>query len=665
MCGIAGILLFPGASGSARLSAIERMTGSLRHRGPDGEGFWSDQSAGIALGHRRLAIVDLTAAGRQPMLSRSGRFVITYNGEIYNFPALRRDLQALGHSFQGGSDTEVLLAGFEQWGIEATLRRTSGMFAFGLWDRGTRALHLVRDRMGKKPLYVARTLNGIVFASELKAIGAVPDFRPEVDPKAVAALVAYGWVPHEHCIWRNVFKLPPAGILSLGAEALAASPDAEALRAKARTWWSLSEVAENGRSDLCTAGDGEMAAELDRLLRQAVRERMVADVPIGAFLSGGIDSSTVVALMQAQSSRPVRTFTIAFGEAAYDESVNAAGVARHLGTDHTELRLTPADAREVIPEMPRVWDEPFADESQIPTLLVSRLARRHVTVALSGDGGDECFAGYARHFVAARLDPLFGSRLVLRRLAAAAMALLARGSRQNLVAALPLPNGVRRALQGDRLGRLAHLVAATSAREMYERMTRLSELPLTLSPEGAGPDATPPFDDLVSSLIFRDMAGYLPDDILVKLDRASMATSLEARCPLLDHRVIEFAWRLPTTAKVRHGQGKWILREVLARYVPPRLFERPKQGFDVPVGGWLRGPLKAWAADLLAEPRLRSQGLLDAQAVQACWQEHASGRRDRSRVLWAILMLQAWLDAHGAPAARPATEILEPALEGG
>ncbi|QCI68414.1 asparagine synthase (glutamine-hydrolyzing) [Phreatobacter stygius] len=663
MCGIAGIVLAANASEALSLDAIGPMMALLRHRGPDGDGIWSDSDAGIALGHRRLAIVDLSDAGRQPMRSANGRLIITFNGEVYNFGALRRELESLGHGFRGGSDTEVMLAAIECWGLEPALQRFSGMFAFALWDRAARVLHLARDRIGKKPLYVARLPGALVFASELKALRTLPHFRPEIDRRAVAAMLARGCVPDDLCIWNDVFKLPPGAMLSLSAADIAGPADTASLKARISRWWSLAAVAERGRRDPCALDDGDMVAELDGLLRLAVGERMVADVPLGAFLSGGIDSSTVVALMQAQANRPVRTFTIAFGERGYDESVDAGRIARHLGTDHTELRLSPAEARTVIPELPRIWDEPFADESQIPTLLVSRLARTDVTVALSGDGGDECFAGYSRHFLAARLAPLLRGPSRMRRTAAAALDHMAGGTSAWIVDKLPLPNALRRAIGGDRLRRLAELLAADDTRDMYRRLTRLSSLCLARDAGPAEADA-PPLDDLVSELIFRDMAGYLPDDILVKLDRASMATSLEARCPLLDHRIIEFAWRLPTAAKVRHGQGKWILRQVLARYVPRALFERPKQGFDVPVGAWLKGPLRAWAEDLLTAARLRRHDLLEPVAVRSCWQEHLSGRRDHSRVLWAVLMLEAWLDESTAPGAAGPINQLEPILQG-
>jgi asparagine synthase (glutamine-hydrolysing) len=661
MCGITGILQTPHASRSADLAAIGPMTARLRHRGPDADGFWSDRDAGIAFGHRRLSIIDLSDAGRQPMLSSDGRFVITFNGEIYNYKPLRQELECAGRRFIGNSDTEVLLGLIEKWGLEKALQRCNGMFAIGLWDRRNRTLHLARDRMGKKPLYVARTSSAVVFASELKAIAAFPDFHQEIDPGAVAEFLSRGWLPEDQCIWRGVFKIPPGGALSIRAEDLLVCRDAAALQERARSWWSLADVAHTGRAALATADDQQLVSQACDLLKAAVADRMVADVPVGLFLSGGIDSSTVVALMQAQSARPVRTFTIGFGERAFDETANAAAVAQHLGTSHTELRLTSADARAVIPELPTIWDEPFADESQIPTLLLSRLARQDVTVALSGDGGDECFAGYSRHVLSARLAPLLNSNRSIRTMAAGGVALLGRGMRESVVETLRLPGWVQRMTHGDRINRLADLIGSNDVGEMYRRSTRLSELQLTRTQAGAAPDSIPPLNDLLSDFIVRDMLGYLPSDILVKLDRASMATSLEARCPLLDHRVVEFSWALPNSAKVRHGQGKWLLRQVLGRYLPRHLFERPKQGFDVPIGSWLKGPLRSWASDLLSESRLRNQHLLDVSRVQECWLQHLSGRRDFSRPLWAVLMLQSWLDSAVTSGPSRTAGVMEPA----
>ncbi len=648
MCGIAGILLAPHAADPRRLAAVEAMAATLHHRGPDGGGVWIDGDAGLALGHRRLAIVDLSDAGRQPMLSHGEGLVMTFNGEVYNFAELRTQLEALGHRFRGHSDSEVMLAAFESFGIETALRQFAGMFALGLWDRRRRVLHLVRDRLGKKPLYVALVDGALLFASELKAIRIFPGFRPKVDTKALAMVLGHGWVSDQHCIWEGVLKLPPGTMLSVRADHLDNSGP-ERLRERIRSWWSLAQIAEAGQQHPLGSDAFELESELDRLLRIAVRERMVADVPLGAFLSGGIDSSTVVALMQAQSPRPVRTFTIGFRDAQYNEADDAAQVARHLGTEHTELRLTPSEARAVIPDLPLIWDEPFADESQIPTFLVARLARQHVTVALSGDGGDEDFGGYARHFMPARLAPVFGLPLKLRRMAASALLAFSPAAWEGLLRALSLPVALRRTLSGENLQKLARVLDVADDHELYRRLISISRRPATLDPMEADADAVPRLPDPAGRLMYRDMAGYLPGDILVKLDRASMAVSLEARCPLLDHRVVEFAWRLPTAVKVRGGKGKWLLRRVLRRYVPEALFERPKQGFNVPIGAWLRGPLRDWAEELLAAPRLRREGFLDPGRVQACWQEHLRERRDRAYELWAILMVEAWLDATRKP----------------
>jgi asparagine synthase (glutamine-hydrolysing) len=643
MCGIAGILITR-ATSPRNLAAIDAMAATLHHRGPDSGGIWLDRDAGIALGHRRLAIVDLSDAGHQPMLSADENLVMTFNGEIYNFASLRPGLAAKGHRFRSDSDTEVMLAAFESYGIEEALKQFSGMFAAGVWDRKHRVLHLVRDRMGKKPLYVALANGTLLFASELKAILAYPAFRPTVDTQALAMMLRQGWMPEQHCIWKGVFKLPPGAMLSVRAEDLETA-SVESLRRRVRCWWSLAAVAESGQRYPLKLDESELDAELDRLLRSAVRQRMVADVPLGAFLSGGIDSSTVVALMQAQSSRPIRTFTIGFCEAQYDEAAHASEVARHFGTDHTEFRLTPAEVCAVIPDLPRIWDEPFADESQIPTLLLSRLARQHVTVALSGDGGDECFGGYARHFMLARLAALFRLPSGLRRLAASALLKLTPQAWLEVFRILQLPAALRPALNGVNLQKFTRALEAADEQERYNQLTTFGSTPVVLDPATADPADVPPLPDAVGRLIYRDMAGYLTGDILVKLDRATMAASLEARCPFLDDHIVEFAWRLPTAVKIRGGQGKWPLRRVLRRYLPETLFERPKQGFNVPIGEWLTGPLRGWAEELLDGASIRREGLLHSGRIQACWQQHLSGRRDRSSELWAILMVQAWLDS--------------------
>ncbi|MEZ2331145.1 asparagine synthase (glutamine-hydrolyzing) [Mesorhizobium sp. RCC_202] len=653
MCGIAGILLAHEAADPGSLRAIGQMTSALRHRGPDGQGLWTDREAGVAFGHRRLAIVDLSEVGHQPMHSASGRYVITFNGEIYNFTDLRRELEGSGHSFRGTGDTEVMLCAIESWGLEAALSRFAGMFAFGLWDLQTRTLHLARDRMGKKPLYIGLTREALIFASELKAIDCFPAFSVELDIGAAAAMLSKGWVPDDRCIWQRAFKLPPGSMMSIAAEDLASARSVGSLAHRIRYWWSLAEVASKAQREQATGSDEELTAELDDLLRLAVRDRMVADVPLGAFLSGGIDSSAVVALMQAQSARPVRTFTIAFGELGFDEAPHAAAVARLLGTDHTELYLEPSAARDVIPELPRVWDEPFADESQIPTLMVSRLARQHVTVALSGDGGDECFAGYSRHFLAARLRRQLELPTSLRRMLAAGVGLLARAPLHDLTDRLPLSANMRHALRSDRLDRLRRLLEATNEDDLFRRLAGVSSENLLYHQAPAPRGVPPQLDDLLSRLLFDDMSDYLPGDILVKLDRASMANGLESRCPILDHRVVEFAWRLPTNAKVRNGKGKWLLRQLLGRYLPQRLVDRPKQGFDVPVGGWLRGPLRVWASDLIAGIRLSGDEILDSAKVDACWRDHVDGGHDRARDLWPVLMFQAWHNEAMRPS-RPA-----------
>jgi asparagine synthase (glutamine-hydrolysing) len=646
MCGIVGVLLFSNGSNPRRLAAIEGMADALHHRGPDSGSLWMDRAAGIAFGHRRLAIVDLSDAGRQPMFSASERLVMTYNGEIYNFAELRKELEDQGHRFRGHSDSEVMLEAFERYGIEASLKRLAGMFAIGLWDREDRVLHLIRDRLGKKPLYVAFTDRALLFGSELKAFWAFPGFAPRVDARTLAMVLQRGWAPDERCIFEGVFKLPPGTMLSLRAEELG-STSAERLRQRARRWWSLAEVADLGQRRQLALDPRDLESELDELLRRVVRERMVADVPLGAFLSGGIDSSAVVALMQAQSSRPVRTFTIGFCEGHYDEARHAAKVARHLGTEHTEFNLTPDKALAVIPELPRIWDEPFADESQIPTLLLSRLARQHVTVALSGDGGDECFGGYARHFMLSRLAPAFRVPAMARRIAGRALALISAQTMDGVLEGLPLSAGLRRILKRENLQKIARVLDVSDEGELYDRLISTSADPVGRDTASVDVDEVPSLPDALGRLIYRDMVGYLPGDILVKLDRATMAASLEGRCPFLDHRVVEFAWKLPSSVKVRNGEGKWLLRQVLRRYLPEALFERPKQGFNVPIGAWLIGPLRGWAQDLLVRSKIQRTGFFDPKRVESCWQEHLSGRRDGSSELWAVLMVQAWLDDLG------------------
>ena len=657
MCGISGVFLDPQKSDLRKLAAIARMTSTLQHRGPDAGGTWIDTESGIALGHRRLSIVDLSEAGKQPMLSHDKNLVMSFNGEVYNFAELRLKLEEIGHHFRGHSDSEIMLAAFESFGIEASLPQFSGMFALGVWDRRGRTLHLMRDRMGKKPLYIAVVRGGIVFASELKAIRAYPGFEPRIDRNAIAMALQHGFVPDHCCIWEGVFKLPPGSILSVTADELK-NGSVSHLRERVRRWWQLATTAEKGQQNFLKADHSDLEAELDQVLREAVQQRMKADVPFGVFLSGGIDSSMIAALMQAQSQQPIRSFTIGFSESNYDEAHHAAMVARHFGMEHTEFRVTPSEALAVIPDIPQVWDEPFADESQIPTLLLSQLARQHVTVALSGDGGDECFGGYSRHVAMARLAPLFKVPAKLRHMTASAFHMQSPEKWERWFGKLPLSENMHELLSEENLEKLARVLNVTDDRELYHRLMSFSRGGQLTSFELVGSEDIPDLSDAASRIMYCDMASYLVGDILVKLDRATMAASLEARSPFLDHRVVEFAWRLPTAMKIRNGQGKWLLRQVLRRYLPEYLFERPKQGFNVPIGLWLRGPLRDWAQGLLDMRRIRDDGFIDSRSVQASWQEHLTGRRDRSRYLWSVLMVQSWLDANRN--ANPSLPALDP-----
>ncbi len=639
MCGIAGFIDPSRASDAEDLAATASvMAHCLAHRGPDDQGVWTDADSGVAFGHRRLSIIDLSPEGHQPMLSADGRWVVAFNGEIYNFTRLRPELEARGHTFRGHSDTEVLLAAVSDWGVEGALGRFNGMFAIALWDRSERRLWLARDRMGEKPLYYGSAGGVFLFASELKALHQHPAFDASVDRDALALFFRYGYVPAPHCIYAGIRKLEPGCLMSF-------RPGDGAVPS-VRSYWSLREVAERGAAERGAAG--EKLEELESVLSDAVGLRMTADVPLGALLSGGIDSSTVVALMQAQSSRPVRTFTIGFREAGYDEAGYAREVARHLGTDHTELYVSPQDALDVIPLLPEIYDEPFADSSQIPTYLVSQLARRHVTVALSGDGGDELFLGYDRYRWAGRLWQLHRSApAAVRRGAVRALSWRGPGDWDRLAARAA---GLLRrppARVGDRLHRLSGLLEATSALDLYAGlMTHWADPPVL----GAGaPDArlTDPAERadlplLVDQVAYLDGISYLPDDILAKVDRASMAVSLEARIPLLDHRVVEQAWRIPPAAKSHRGRTKWPLRRVLARHVPEAMVDRPKMGFGVPVGDWLRGPLRDWAESLLDERRLAADGYLQPGPVRDVWRRHLEGRAADQHLLWDVLMFQAW-----------------------
>ena len=643
MCGLSGYWGHPGDADGLREMA-QRMADRIAHRGPDDSGTWCDADAGIAFGHRRLSIIDLSSAGHQPMPSSSGRFVLAYNGEIYNHLDLRKQLEAqsLAPSWRGHSDTESLLACIEAWGIERSLQASVGMFAFALWDRVERTLVLARDRMGEKPLYYGWQGETLLFGSELKALRAHPAFNAAVDRGALTLLLRHNYIPTPYSIYQGISKLPPGtwARIAAGQRDIVPTP-----------YWSLAEVAERGTDNPFDGSGTEALDELERLLGNSVRGQMLSDVPLGALLSGGIDSSTITALMQAGSSRPVRTFTIGFEEQAHDEANHARAVAAHLGTEHTELRLSAADSLGLIPQLPAMYDEPFADSSQLPTHLVMKLARQSVTVALSGDAGDELFGGYNRYFLGPKVWRRIGwmPKTARHALGAAMMALPATAVNK---LAGPLARKANIALPGDKIHKLGlRMRAVGSMDDLYaslvtewphaERMVVDGWIPPNLVDDRAG---WPKLSDPVARMMAMDALTYLPDDILAKVDRASMAVSLETRAPFLDRDVIAFAWRLPMSMKICDGKGKWLLRQLLDRHVPSALIERPKMGFGIPLDDWLRGPLREWAENLLSTERLQREGFFDPQPIRETWQRHVQGNGSYGYRLWSVLMFQAWLE---------------------
>jgi asparagine synthase (glutamine-hydrolysing) len=646
MCGIAGTWHFGSRSAEAIEADLRAMTAVLRHRGPDDEGIWVDSETGIGFGFRRLSILDLSPTGRQPMRSADGRYRIIFNGEVYNYRELAQDLRGAGVRTRGTSDTEVLLEAIACWGFKRALARAAGMFAFALWDEGTHSLLLVRDRLGKKPVYYFLGTAEFIFASELKAIVRHSDFRPEINREALTLFMRYGYVPSPYTIYTGVRKLEPGQYVTI-------RPDRSAV---AHEYWSITRVVAQAAEERHAIDEDAAVDEFERLLRDATSTRMIADVPLGAFLSGGIDSSVVVALMQSLSRRPIQTYTAGFEFADYDEAGAARRVAQHVGTQHHEMRVTARDAMEVVPRLPDLYDEPFADASQIPTFLIFQHARRDITVGLSGDGGDELFAGYERHLYGSELFKWKGRlpRAVWPSLGRAIRSIgPGRIGRAYAAASGLLPVRHRHRRVAEKLEKLARALDEGDVRDLYRRL--LSHWPDVSIVGGSGESATrldaagaSGLRDPAEQMMFFDYLFYLPEDILTKVDRASMGVSLEVRSPLLDHRVVEWVWRLPVAYKYRRTRSKWLLRRLLERYVPPVLTDRPKSGFSLPLGAWLTGPLRGWAEDLLAEDRMKREGYVDGRRVRTIWQAHLDRRGNYEQPLWNVLMFECWLQRWAA-----------------
>lgn len=651
MCGLAGFYTTENTPNETRLENLKRMSQAIVTRGPDGEGFWIDSESGISLSHRRLSIIDLSPQGHQPMLSHSGRYMISFNGEVYNYQSLKAEIiSVLKHnniSWRGNSDTEVMLAAFDIWGIEDAVKKFNGMFAFAVWDIKDKKLYLARDRMGEKPLYYGWSGNSFLFASELKALKAHQAFNKALNMEAIGAFLKYNYIPEPMSIYEGIFKLKPGSIICLEAkhfqERTLPSPQA---------YWSLYDVALKGTHHPLSCSNEEAFDQLDYLLHQAVKRQMVADVPVGAFLSGGIDSSIIVSLMQQQSSTPIKTFTIGFEQADINEAGYAKTIASYLKTDHTEMYVSDKQAMDVIPLLPHLYDEPFADSSQIPTYLVSKLARQQVTVSLSGDAGDELFGGYNRHVMANQLEsvtssiPQWARSLLGTALHGVPPALLNKLSEleSRVFSKKRLPSHL-----GDKVRKLSNVLLGNKE-EIYETLiSQFQDIKTITGPQSfekigdKRKDAKSSLKNLAQQMMLNDSLAYLPDDILVKVDRAAMAVSLETRVPMLDKDVIEFAWRLPLSMKIKNGKGKWILRQVLSKYIPSEMIERPKQGFAIPLDSWLRGSLVDWADSLLNENIIKKTGILNPNSVQQKWQEHLSGKKNWQHQLWSLLMLQSWI----------------------
>ena len=669
MCGFAGFFDVKEQLNQP-VENLQQMIRALSYRGPDDQGIWIDYATGIGLGHRRLSVVDLSVEGHQPMTSSCGRYVIAYNGEIYNYKEIRKDLeqQAAGRlmTWRGHSDTEVALAAISAWGLEKSLQLFNGMFAFALWDKHKRVLHLVRDRLGEKPVYYGWLDDVFVFGSELKSLRVNQQFNGDIDRNSLTLYFRYNYIPAPHSVYKGIYKLPAGCSISISVAAVANkcsfSPYADAGNQQSSilspiTYWSAAKAAESGKEQRLSAPLNDVVDELELQMLDAVRLRLEADVPLGAFLSGGIDSSIVVSLMQAQSIQPVKTFTIGSYNENYDEAGSAQSIAKYLGTDHTQMYVSSCEAQQVIPQLPQLYDEPFADSSQIPTFLVSKMARQHVTVSLSGDGGDELFAGYNRHFWTRSIWNRMGK--IPRPLRAGISRTLQSVSPQVLDKIFLrtkrlLPKRFNEGLAGNKLHKLADALAASSPEDMYYRLVSNWQEPEQLVIDGSESrtvitenSSFPDLPNFTERMMYLDLVSYLPDDILVKLDRASMGTSLESRVPFLDHRLVEFSSKIPLSMKINNGKGKWILRQLLYRYIPEELVDGPKKGFGLPIDDWLRGPLREWAESLLNKTRLRNEGYLNPELVHTIWKQHLTGKRNSHQKLWSVLMFQAWLTQQG------------------
>ena len=646
MCGIAGFITQSNSDSKRINDIVTKMSDTLRHRGPDDKGIWVNGEHGIALGHRRLSIIDTSVAGHQPMLSHCGRYVIILNGEIYNFKTLRHELESKGFKFKGHSDTEIMLAAISSYGVDSAIKKFNGMFAFALWDRKKHILSLARDRTGQKPMYYGFSNNTFLFASELKAMRVYPGFKNSINRDALALYMRFNCIPAPHSIYENIYKLPPSSILKFNYADLASK------KYSVDKYWSLSNIASNGIEHILDQPSDQLQDTVEQALSKSVNMRMESDVPLGVFLSGGIDSSLITALMQKNSSTPIKTFTIGFKDQAYNEAEHAKLIAKHLGTDHTEFCVTPEEAISIVPRLADIYDEPFADSSQIPTFLVSQLTRDKVTVSLSGDGGDEVFSGYNRHYWVKNIWSKIGwLNPGIRGVIAKALLLGSPRSWENIFSKFDnsLPKGSRHQTPGDKMHKLAGVLSAKSAYDMYiglrthwddpQSMVYKSNEPKTIVTDT---DSRIFPHDIIQEMMYKDAVTYLPDDILTKVDRASMAVSLESRAPFLDHELIELAWRLPMNMKLKGSSTKFVLRKILDKYIPPTLIERPKMGFGLPIGQWLRGPLNDWAESLLVESDIKREGFFDSKPIMQKWREHISGKMNWQYLLWDVLMFQSW-----------------------